>query len=247
MSTFDNRHSGGLVLNPKQTYKDIVIRHIYDGLMDGKYEPGEKVLESALSHELGLSRAPVREALRELVSNGLLEYRPQVGNFIASLSPEEIIDSYVARGVLEGYAVAQGVDNFTEAELDTLEKMAHKMEQLAEKNQRKALIGLGQEFHRELFSHCTNNQVVHFTEQLSLKLHFLFYKHWAKVYTPGEIRDRHLEIISTIRKGDSVELEMKIRNHYIETGRKIIQQVSDSRSTREINPKINLKAREAKY
>ncbi len=212
------------MLTPKQTYKDIVIRHIYEGLMEGKYAPGEKVLEGSLAASLGLSRAPVREALRELVSNGLLEYRPQVGNFIAALSPGEIIDSYVARGVLEGYAVAQGMDSFTEKDLANLEKMAHRMEHLARKNQRKALIDLGQAFHRELFSHCSNDQVVRFTEQLSLKLHFLFYKHWAKVYQPEEIRDRHLEITGAIRDKNRDKIELALREHYIATGKKIIEQ-----------------------
>jgi len=212
------------MLKAKETYKDIVIRHIYEGLMEGKYSSGEKILESVLASDLGLSRAPVREGLRELVSIGLLEYRPQVGNFIATLSPKEIIDSYVARGILEGFAVAQGVDNFTPDDINRLAEMAQKMEQLARKNQRKALIELGQDFHNELFSHCSNAQVVAFTEQLSLKLHLLFYKHWAKVYGPEEIRDRHLEIVETLRKKDTARLELLIREHYIDTGRNIVEQ-----------------------
>jgi DNA-binding GntR family transcriptional regulator len=215
------------MLKPKETYKDIVIRHIYEGLMEGKYSSGEKILESVLASDLGLSRAPVREGLRELVSIGLLVYRPQVGNFVATLSPKEIIDSYVARGILEGFAVAQGADNFTPDDITRLEEMAQKMEQLARKNQRKALIELGQLFHNELFSHCSNAQVVAFTEQLSLKLHLLFYKHWAKVYGPQEIRDRHLEIVEALRKKDSAKLERLIREHYIDTGRKIVEQESN--------------------
>lgn len=76
------------------------------------------------------------------------------------------------------------------------------MEQFAQQGQRKALIDIGQEFHEELFSHCTNAQVVHFTEQLNFKLHLLFYKHWANVYTPEEIRDRHMEITAMVRRKD---------------------------------------------
>jgi len=227
MSTFDIRHSikKRSALIPKKTYKDIVINHIYNGLMEGAYAPGDKILESTLSLELGLSRAPVREGLHELVSIGLLEYRPQVGNFVSALSPKEIIDSYVARGILEGFAVAQGIDTFTDVEIDRLEEMALRMERLARKNQRKALIELGRDFHAELFSHCTNAQVVTFTEQLSLKLHLLFYKHWAHVYTPEEIRDRHLEIITCLRRRDPVKLEKLMREHYIDTGNKVVAQI----------------------
>lgn len=208
----------------RSTYKDHVIKYIYDGMRENRYKSGEKILESHLAKELRISRAPIREALADLVRTGLLEYRPQVGNFVASLSAEEIIDSYVARGVLEGFAVSQGIHNFSDEDLDRLEEMAHKMEYFAQKGHHKALIDIGQEFHEELFCHCANTQIVLFTEQLSLKLHLLFYKHWARVYSPGEIRDRHLEIIDVIRKKDAVKVEMMIREHYIDTGRKVVEQ-----------------------
>ena len=210
----------------RSTYKDHVIRYIYDGIRENRFRAGDKILESHLSKELGISRAPIREALADMVRRDLLEYRPQVGNFVASLSPKKISESYVARGVLEGFAVIQGINNFTEKDLTRLEEMAHKMKLFAEKGQHKALIDIGQEFHEELFCHCTNAQIVLFTEQLSLKLHLLFYKHWGKVYTPEEIRDRHLKIVTTIREKDPGKLELLIRQHYIDTGHKIIEQES---------------------
>ena len=217
----------------RSTYKDHVIKFIYDGMRENRFKAGDKILESHLARELGISRAPIREALADLVRSGLLEYRPQIGNFVAALSPQEIIDSYVARGVLEGFAVSQRINNFSETDLQRLEEMAHKMEAYAKTGKRKALIDIGQEFHEELFSHCTNDQVVRFTEQLSLKLHLLFYKHWARVYTPDEIRDRHLDIINALRVRDTVKLEMLMRDHYIDTGRKIIEQESNPPTTTE--------------
>ncbi len=208
----------------RSTYKDHVIKYIYDGMRENRYRAGEKILESHLARELGISRAPIREALADMVSSGLLVYRPQVGNFVATLTAKEIIDSYVARGVLEGFLAAQGIESFTVDDLARLEQMAHKMEVYARKGKRKELIDIGQRFHEELFSHCTNTQVVLFTRQLSLKLHLLFYKHWARVYSPEEIRDRHLDIISTLREKDAVKVEKMIREHYIETGKKIVEQ-----------------------
>ncbi len=199
-------------------------------MRENRFKAGDKILESHLARELGISRAPIREALADLVRSGLLKYRPQIGNFVAALSPQEIIDSYVTRGVLEGFAVSQGVNNFSEADLQKLEDMTHKMETYAKSGKRKALIDLGQEFHEELFRHCSNDQIVRFTEQLSLKLHLLFYKHWSQVYTPDEIRKRHLDIVKTIRERDAVKLEMMMRDHYIDTGRKIIEQEKTPRT-----------------
>jgi len=55
-------------------------------------------------------------------------------------------------------------------------------------------------------------------------LHLLFYKHWANVYTPEEIRDRHMAITAMVRRKDPAKLEQLIRQHYIDTGRKIVEQ-----------------------
>jgi DNA-binding GntR family transcriptional regulator len=89
MSTFDNQQAaadGVIMPIERSTYKNHVIKYIYDGMRENRYRAGEKILESHLSRELGISRAPIREALAELVSSGLLESRPQIGNFVASLT-----------------------------------------------------------------------------------------------------------------------------------------------------------------
>lgn len=209
------------MLLPKQTYKDIVIRQVYDGLRDGKYAPGEKILENALALELGLSRAPIREALRELVSLGILEYRPQVGNFIATLTPEEIIDSYMTRGVLEGYAARAALPYLTRDVLKAREREAERMRQAAEKKRHRELSDLGEQFHREIFSRCNNRQLTAFTERLSLKLHLLFYRHWGKLYSAEEIYNRHMAIVDCLAGGDPENIERTIRDHYFATGNRV--------------------------
>lgn len=210
----------------RATYKDHVIQYIYTALQENRYQPGDKILESQLAEELGISRAPIREALAELVSSGLLTYKPQVGNFIASMSEKEIIDSYIARGILEGAAAAEAIHFITVAEISGLEKMTRQMEALARSGQRKELIDIGQQFHEAIFQRCQNTQIVHFTKLLSLKLHLLFYKYWAKLYSPEEIRERHLEIVNAIKQQDPEHLERLIRQHYTTTGEKVSAQLS---------------------
>ncbi len=205
----------------KTTYKDQIVEHIYELILDGVYSPGDQVKESALAAEMGISRAPVREALKELVSNGLIEYKPQIGNFIALLPRKEIIDAYTTRGVLEGYAIMETRDQFSEDEIESLEEMAAKMQKCAQKNNRKMVVKVGDDFHNLLISKNKNVQLAEYTERLSLKLHVLFYKHWSSLYTPEEIGDRHLKIVASLVSGDPVKIETSVRDHYTETGTKI--------------------------
>lgn len=205
----------------KSTYKDYVVAHVYERLQKGELNPGDKVLESQLASELELSRAPIREALQQMVGDGLLNYKPQVGNFVASLSPKEIIDAYVTRGLLEGFAVAGALDRYSEDDLEYLEEACLKMEKHARRGDHKELIETGTEFHQLLFNKSDNIQLIEYTQRLSHKLHLLFYKHWASLYSPEEIRDRHMSLISTLRQKDRTLVELALRQHYNETGKKV--------------------------
>jgi DNA-binding GntR family transcriptional regulator len=205
----------------KSTFKDYAMSHIFNGMIDGTYRPGDQLNESILAGELEISRAPIREALRELVGSGLVEYRPRVGHFIAIMSKQEVIDTYIARGILEGAAAAQSMDQLTKEDIVALEIMPSKMEELSRKGMLKPLIELGNKFHELLFEKYKNTQIVTFTKQLSLKSDLLFYEYIGTLYTPGEIKERHMAIVDCIKLGDSGQLEKLIRAHYTESGRKI--------------------------
>lgn len=205
----------------KQTYKDFVIDHVYRNIMDGELRPGDKLLESELSASLGISRAPVREALRELVADGLLDYRPQAGACIAALSPDQIVDAYTTRGVLEGYAAALAAPHLTADDLETLNTLARGMQIQASAGENHQMIDAGEDFHRLIFERCPNHQLLEFAARLSRRLHVLFSRHWATLYTPEEVTRRHLEIVTRLAEGESQRIEACLRQHYSETGRKI--------------------------
>lgn len=205
----------------KKTYKDQVIDHIYQMLLADEIQPGDQVKESLLSIQMGISRAPIREAFKELMSIGLIEYRPQVGNFIPILTPKQIIDSYTTRGVLEGYAVMAASEIFSEDDLNRLDRFVDAMGVAARDGQRKQVVEIGGNFHDFLAAHTDNLQLLEFTGRLSLKLHILFYKHLGLLYTAEEIELRHRAIVESIKSRDNIRIEKVIRSHYVETGTKI--------------------------
>lgn len=205
----------------KKTYKDQVVAHVYQLLLASELGPGDQLKESLLAAQMGISRAPIREAMKELITNGLVDYRPQVGNFIPVLSPKQIIDSYTTRGVLEGYAVMETCDQFSAEEIEKLATLTDQMKSSAQKKNHKMVIEAGGEFHDLLISKSNNVQLLEYTDRLSLKLHILFYKYWGKLYDPAEIGRRHREIVESIKAQDRDLIEKVVRQHYVETGSKI--------------------------
>ncbi len=205
----------------KKTYKDQVVDYVYQLLLTNELNPGDQLKETLLAEQMGISRAPIREAMKELIMIGLVDYRPQVGNFIPVFSPKQIIDSYTTRGVLEGYAVMNTCDRFSVEEIEKLENLVEQMERFAIKKNHKMVIDTGGEFHDLLISKCDNVQLLEYTDRLSLKLHILFFKYWGRLYSPTEISRRHREIVESVKSKDLDLIEKVIRHHYVETGSKI--------------------------
>jgi len=221
-SNVDNRQERILMIN-KKTYKDYVIDYIYSALKEGDLQPGSQVLESQLAGKLEISRAPIREALQQLVGEGLLDYKAQVGTFVRVLSAKEIMDAYHTRGLLEGYAVAEGMERLTEGDWRHLEELCHQMENHAATQRHQDLIEAGREFHTLLFSRCENQQLIEYTARLSSKLHLLFYQHWAGLYDAKTIRGRHEQLLAAVRTGDAATVEAAFRQHYAETGARVAE------------------------
>ncbi|MCK5825411.1 MAG: GntR family transcriptional regulator, partial [Desulfuromusa sp.] len=150
----------------KKTYKDQVVDYVYQLLLNNELNPGDQLKETVLAERMGISRAPIREAMKEMIMNGLVDYRPQVGNFIPVFSPKQIIDSYTTRGVLEGYAVMSACNRFSAEEIGKLENLVEKMEKYAKKMNHKMVIEVGGEFHDLLISQCDNVQLLEYTDRL---------------------------------------------------------------------------------
>jgi DNA-binding GntR family transcriptional regulator len=89
-------------------------------IVENRYPPGQRLVEQRIAEELGLSRTPVREALRMLEAEGLVVSEPHRGAMVRPLSPTEIVDLYGLRIRLESYAVEVATERATEAELGDL-------------------------------------------------------------------------------------------------------------------------------
>ncbi|MFO6464282.1 GntR family transcriptional regulator [Jannaschia sp. KMU-145] len=96
---------------------------IRDRILSGAIQPGDRLRETALGDELGLSRTPVREAMRRLEQDGLLEHVPHRGVVVRRLDPQQITELYLIRGVLEGTAARLAAQHGSEAEIAALREL----------------------------------------------------------------------------------------------------------------------------
>jgi DNA-binding GntR family transcriptional regulator len=100
------------------------------GIMDGSFPPGAALREEALAAEIGVSRTPVRDALRRLLADGLVESARNRGTFVAEITTDDLLEVYHLRATLEGIAARRAATRITPEELEELRALAAQMEAL---------------------------------------------------------------------------------------------------------------------
>jgi DNA-binding GntR family transcriptional regulator len=203
--------------------KNSIIQYIYKEIMSNRYSPNEHIKESELSEILNVSRAPVREALMELVGLGILVKHERRGIFLKEITQKEVLDTYYTKGLIEGYLALDFILRATEDEYDRLDEIVREME-VSAKISLKGCVDVGDTFHKYYLKYSANTILIEALERVNVKSHILFFWNWSKLYTVKDIVDRHQKIADALRSKERVLIEETIRNHYTETGMKIALQ-----------------------
>ena len=112
----------------KETLRSNIKDYIQKQIAGGVYRPGDRIVETQLAKELNVSQAPVREAILELSSIGLLEERPYSGTFVRCLNAAEIEDIFNTRAFIEEYAARRAAKRVTDQQLAEMEATLRKMD-----------------------------------------------------------------------------------------------------------------------
>jgi DNA-binding GntR family transcriptional regulator len=135
----------------------IIFDRVRDDILSGKYTTGEKIVEAKLAEELGVSRTPVREALKQLELDGLVENLPNRGVIVKGITDQDIGDIYTIRLAIEAIAARWSVHRMEKAELDQLKEIFELMEFYAAKQDYDKFFELNTIFHETIY-HATKSR-----------------------------------------------------------------------------------------
>ena len=125
--------------------------------------------EPELAERFGISRTPIREAFRQLESEGYLTVVPRKGAVVAALSEKDVQEYYEVKSILEGYAAELAAANLTEKELGKLESVNERLKKLAEAGDVKAFYKIHHEFHETFLKAAGNSKLYDLIIQLGMK------------------------------------------------------------------------------
>lgn len=185
-------------------------------ILRGQLAPGDRINEPDVANRLQISRVPVREALRELESSGVVVSRKHSGVFVRRLEPKEVQDLYQMRALLDGYAGRMAC-RLPKAQVSALVKQltasAKRMEQAMVDEQSQAYYAENLQFHWALVEAAGNQELSDTYRGIVQKLHISRLKNLSgKVGMKTSIAE-HRAIVKAVREGDSALTEDLMARH----------------------------------
>jgi len=194
-----------------QTLREKILESIREAILKGTLKPGERVSEPELAERFGISRTPIREAFRQLESEGYLLVIPRKGAVVASLSERDVMEFYAIKSILEGHAARIAAERMTERDLERLETINNRLQQIAGDGDIKTFFRIHNEFHELFIKASGNDKLVELINHLVLKFNRL---RLASLAQPGRMDisvQEHRKIIEAFRKHDGELAENLVR------------------------------------
>ncbi len=143
-----------------QTRTERLAEQVSNAILAGEFAPGARLDEQQLAQRFGVSRTPVREALRQLATSGLIDLRPRRGALVASLTPQDVETMFVAMAEMEASCARLSALRMTSLERRRLETMQEQMGDLARAGDLDAYADANQAFHLTIYAGA-HNSVIH--------------------------------------------------------------------------------------
>jgi DNA-binding GntR family transcriptional regulator len=197
--------------NLREQIKDVILQRI----LDGDYEPGARLVETRIAQELGVSQAPVREALRDLEQLGCIVHEPFRGCSVRAFSAQELIEAFPVRAALEALAARLAAEQITEGELLQLAELLGTMRAAAARGDAHGQSQANASFHATIVRAARN-------ATLERQWSFLepFSRTYISVSQPGldlrTLSERHVPILDALRARDADAAADAMHRHLIE-------------------------------
>ncbi|MDQ7910470.1 GntR family transcriptional regulator [Phytohabitans sp. ZYX-F-186] len=195
---------------------ELAVLRLRREILSGRTDPGERLVEEQLTRRLGISRAPLREALRRLAEQGLVEHVPRRGVRVATLSDRDVQELYDVRDVLERHAVASALPLARDTDLVGLRAALEQMRKATKAGDRLQIAEAHRRFHVAVVALAGNSQLTAIYESILVKLQLYMARNLsreAEVAQPEDGVHRHERLLAAAAAGDQEAMLTELAAH----------------------------------
>lgn len=183
--------------------REMVYEELKMQILKGSIIPGTRMMEVELAEEMGVSRTPIREAIRKLEKEGLVTIEPRRGAYASMISTEDMVEILEVRQDLEGLAAYFAADRMTEEQMKELRKESDSYNDAVKRGNMEDMIKHDTRFHHIIVESCRNKILVQMIEQLQelvLRFRYIYYDNFRRAENMPE---EHEAIVTAIGEGNA--------------------------------------------
>jgi len=216
--------------NQNLSLREVVLLVLRKAILTGQLEPGERLMELHISQEMGVSRTPVREAIKELESEGLVEMSPHRGAHVASITEKQMKDVLEVRRILEGLSVATASRRISEPKLAELEAAMKNCEAAMETDDCIAVAEADIKFHDIILEASDNDKLRDIMNNISDQIYRYRYEFIREKKHYETMKSEHMAIFRALKRGDEDGAITALQYHIDNQAEVILQRIRDSKT-----------------
>jgi DNA-binding GntR family transcriptional regulator len=203
---------------PYKALRDAAVLRIREAIVQGELKPGQRILEVEMAKKLGISRAPIREAIRQLESEGLVVSMAHRGTYVTMLSPQDAREIFSLRAALEGLAVMLVVQSKNTEIQSRLAKTVDEMQACVEAADSDGVIQADFRFHETLCRAANHQRLLDIWLSMSVQIRALLSITDLQYLKPHEIVPRHRDLLEVMRIADAERAMWLLTNDILKAG-----------------------------
>lgn len=209
-----------------RTKKDLMVEILRDAILSGEIQPGERLLQEELAERFNVSSTPVREAIQQLIAEGVLSHSPYRGVQVAEIDLEDVREIYLIRSVVERLATRLAVPNLKISEVQRLHALQSDLEAQFNQGEQSNILKLNREFHMLIYEAANAPTLYQMIKSLWIKTP------WDTMFVvpnrASMIVQEHRRVLEAIDRADA-ELAGQYMQQHIENGADALAQYLASR------------------
>lgn len=203
--------------------RDRAYQALREAIISGHLAPGERLVEAKLAQEMGISRNPVREALRRLEHEGLARRLPRGGMAVAEVDLRDVAEVYAVRSVLEGLAARLAAGRLRAEHRERMARSIREGEEARRRGDLDLLVQTSSIFHGTIMEVAGNARLSSLMQVLDHHISRFRRLSLQAEGSPAEVLEEHRHILEALERGDEVQAEALMRQHLEHSGRQILR------------------------
>jgi len=196
----------------KQNMSEDLVTYIKQQILDGALNPGDRIVETKLAKDLGISQTPVREAIRQLSGEGILNIVPNKGPVVRSLDMKDVFEIYSIRSMLEGLAIRLTTQKASQEDILKLSDFYNQMQEKLRDDNVDSLQSDSQYIHRSIIQLADHALLTSMYQSIFFKI-LLTNRIMGNISTKEKEVEQHGELIDALMRRDPNHAEAVMRKH----------------------------------